>query len=37
MISLFKMEAIMPKTSKKILEKGANLILHALLRLAGSS
>jgi hypothetical protein len=28
------MEAIMPKTSKKILEKGANLLLQVILRLA---
>jgi hypothetical protein len=34
MIALFKMEAIMPKTSKKILEKGANLLLQVILRLA---
>jgi hypothetical protein len=30
-------EAMMSKASKKVIEKGKNLILHTLLRLAGSS
>jgi len=33
MTTLFKMRAIISKASKKVLEKGANLLLHIILRL----